>query len=724
MSRWQILFATLLTLIGFLTRDAAATVPVVTASPGGSGLHIDGRLSEAAWASAAVIGDLVQQDPAPGQSTPYRTEVLVLADPAGLTFGFRCHDPRPEGIVVHTLQRDGVFRGDDSVALVLDTFADGRRGYYFRVNAAGARQDGLITGPEDASLDWDGIWDAATRRTPDGWTCEIRIPAQTLRFDPDSDRWGMNLERYVARDRLTLRWADHSLDAGLYDMRRAGVIAGVGILRQGKGLTLRPYATARADKPAGADSHDTDGDVGGELTWNLTSQLSAVATVNTDFAETEVDTRRINLTRFPLFFPEKRGFFLEGSDQFAFGSGLGRDFIPFFSRRVGLYQGRQVPIDTGVKILGRSGRWGIGALDVHTSATAETRAANLLAGRVTYDLDSHLMIGGIATDGNPDGVTDNTLLGLDATWQTSTLAGDKNFSAGAWAVWNDGGPPFDQRHGWGLKVDYPNDLVDAALIYREFGVGMNPGLGFLPRPGTRWLSGGLAYQPRPGDGALGWIRQFYFELYPQVVWDIDGGTESWRVFTAPLNIQTESGEHFEANFAPQYERLDEGFEVADGKVIPAGGYQFNRFRVEAQSSRSRPVRAGSTVWFGDFYSGTLTQWESFLTYASGSGHLQLEMSAENDFGDLPQGGFTQRWYGFKVVYAFSPDLILSNYGQYDSQSRDVGLNTRLRWTVSPGNDLFLVWNYNLHRPEDPDGWSHLQRLDDHLVTKLRWTLRW
>ncbi len=716
----------ILTSVFFILFSALATasVPTVTPTPVSTVPDIDGRLDEPAWKTAVVIRDLIQQDPVPGAPTPYTTEVLVLVDPAGLTFGFRCADPQPDNIAIHTLQRDGALHGDDSVALVLDTFHDGRRGYYFRINAAGARQDGLITGPEDASLDWDGIWDAAARRTPEGWTAEIRIPAQTLRFNPDSDLWGLNLERVVARDRLTLRWADHSLDAGLYDLRRAGVLAGVGVMRQGLGLSASPFATARTDKAEGASSHHTDGDLGGDLSWNITSQLSASVTVNTDFAETEVDTRRINLTRFPLFFPEKRGFFLEGSDQFAFGAGLGRDFLPFFSRRIGLYDGLQIPLDVGVKVLGRSGRWGIGALGVHTAGTAATRDANLFSGRVTYDLNRHLTVGTIATDGDPDGVSDNSLLGVDTNWQTSTLGGDKNFSLGTWVAWSRGDVPDRQRYGWGFKVDYPNDLWDAALIYKEFGAGLDPALGFLPRPGTRWLSGGVSFQPRPTGGTLDWIRQFYFELYPQVVWNLNGGTESWRVFTAPLNFQTESGEHIEANFAPQYEHLDEDFEVAEGKIIPAGGYTFHRFRVEAQSSRSRAVRAGSTVWFGDFYTGTLTQWESFLTYASNSGHLQLELSAENDYGELPEGGFTTRWYGFKIVYAFSPDLILSSYTQYDSESRDVGRNTRLRWTIAPGNDLYLVWNLNLHRPEDPGDWSGLHTLDDHLVTKLRWTLRW
>ncbi|RKZ10896.1 hypothetical protein DRQ50_14160, partial [bacterium] len=683
------------------TASAAVTLDAV---PARDDITVDGRLDELSWQTAGRINDLVQQDPRPGEPTAYTTEVMVLADPGGLTFGFICRDPEPGRIAVHTMQRDGALHGDDSIALVLDPFGDQRRGYYFRINAAGARVDGLISGPEQMSLDWDGIWYAATEVTDEGWTAEIRIPAQTLRYPGRESAWGLNIERVVARERLTLRWADSSLDAGLFDLRRAGLVTGTGILDQGLGLSISPYGAVRTERDEGASSYTATGDVGGDATWNVTPELSAVLTVNTDFAETEVDTRQINLTRFPLFFPEKRAFFLEGSEQFTFGSGLGYDFIPYFSRRIGLYAGEQVPIEAGAKLLGRSGRWGIGVLGTRTGSTEHTAEANLFVGRITYDVDRHLTVGTILTDGHPDGVAANTLGGVDAVWQTSTLAGDRNFSVGAWAAASRGDVPAGQRGGWGLKVDYPNDLWDLYAVYREFGEGLDPALGFMPRPGTRWLMGGGSYQPRPGPGAFDWVRQFFFEFYPLVVYDLEGRTESWRVFTAPFNARTESGEHLEANYMPRYERLTEPFEVADGVVIPAGEYRFDRFRFEAESSEHRPVSIGATVWFGDFFTGSLTQWESFVNYASGGGHLQLRLGVEQNFGDLPEGTFTQRLYQLRAVYAFSPDLILSSYTQYDSESRNVGLNNRLRWTLQPGNDLFLVWSRNFLRPVDPDEW--------------------
>ncbi|MEN8162897.1 MAG: DUF5916 domain-containing protein, partial [Acidobacteriota bacterium] len=399
-----------------------------------SAIRIDGLLDEPAWRDAAVIPHLEQQDPHPGEPSAFQTEVRILVDRHALYVAFVCFDPEPTKMAVHTMQRDGNFYGDDTVAVVLDTTGDGRRGYLFRVNAAGARLDGLVAGPESFSAEWDGIWDARTRRTPDGWTVEMRIPAQTLRFTWGLDRWGFNVERFIARERMTLRWSSPTLDSRLVDLQRAGVLAGAGNLRQGLGLSISPFGLMRSERNLVADETAFDSDIGGDITWNVTRDLTSYLTINTDFAETEVDTRQINLTRFPLFFPEKRSFFLEGSDLFEFGLGTNHEFIPFFSRRIGLFEGAQVPILAGVKVLGRTGPWSVGLLDTVMDETDGTDKTNLFAGRVTYDVNEHLTIGTIVTDGDPEGAQDNTLVGLDAVWRTSTFLGDKNFSVGGWAA--------------------------------------------------------------------------------------------------------------------------------------------------------------------------------------------------------------------------------------------------------------------------------------------------
>jgi Domain of unknown function (DUF5916) len=701
-------------------------------------IRLDGILDEEAWRQAGVIPDLVQQSPRPGEPTPYHTEIRFLADDEVLYFGITCVDPEPGRIVVHTLQRDGDFSGDDSFAFVIDTFGDRRNGYLFRINAAGARQDGLISGTPDVSLDWDGVWDARTRKTPTGWTAEIEIPSRTLRFNPGLSAWGFDAERNVARDRLVLRWSGTTLDSFLSDLRRAGRLEGIEGLKQGRGLSVSPYGLVRSHRDLDGRDAFVRGDAGLDVTYNFTPELAAVVTANTDFAETEVDTRQINLTRFDLFFPEKRPFFLEGSNLFDFALGLETDFIPFFSRRVGLLDQDQIPLDAGAKLLGRAGRWGIAVLDVKTGEAPPAPDTNLFAGRATFDASDHLRLGALVTRGNPDGVHENLLGGLDAVWRTSSLFGDKNLSLSAWGARSGGDPPesvggqapgggsivqLGRRGGWGLRGEYPNDLWYLSLAVNQFDDALEPGLGFLPRPGTRVYRAGAAYQPRPQGGPFGWVRQFFFEIFPTRVDDLNGDPESWRVFLAPLNVETRSGEHLEANWAPQFERLDVPFEVAPGVVIPPGRYHFARYRGEAQTSPSRSWRVGSTVWFGDFFSGRLTQWNSFAQYSTPAGRLQLEADGENDFAHLPEGDFIDRLLQLKAVYAFSPSLLLSVFTQYDSvESPNLDLNARLRWTIHPGDDLFVVWTHDWDRLDSGERFSFGPR-DDQVVVKLRWTFR-
>ena len=714
--------------------------PLVTAGLLAGPIELDGRLDEPAWADAGVIPALTQQNPTPGKPTPFTTRVLVLADARTLYLGVICTDPAPDRIAVHTLQRDGDLSADDTLSLVLDTFGDGRTGYLFRVNAAGARQDGLVSGASDPSYDWDGIWDARTRRTETGWTAEIAISARTLRFRSGLARWGFNVERYVARERLTTRWAGATLDASFVDLSRAGRLGGVAALRQGLGISAAPFGVGRYDRQrepspraGNAGSTGSTGDLGIDLGYNLTPALGGELTVHTDFAETEVDTRQINLTRFPLFFPEKRPFFLEGSNLFDFATGLGSDFLPFYSRRVGLVAGQKVPIDDGLKLLGEAGPWSLAALDVETGSSAAAPAVNLFAGRATYDLDSHLRLGTLLTHGDPRGLGDNTFASFDAVWKTSTFRGDKNLLLSAWGARSAGdatadpdlaAPSADRgRAGWGARAEYPNDLFDSYLQVNQYGGALDPALGFLPRPGTRQYALGNAYQPRPAEqGPFGWARQFFFETYFTRVDDLAGRPESWRLFTAPFNVSTRSGEHFEIDWAPELERLDQPFEVVSGVFIPPGRYRFDRYEVEAQSSAARPLRVGAKVWFGGFYGGRLAQWSSFVYWTGLGGHLRVELDGESDFGRLPQGDFAQRLWQLKTFYAFTPDLTVSAFTQYDSESRGLGLNSRLRWTIAPGRDLFLVWNRNWEQSLGEG--LRFRPAADQLTLKLRWTESW
>jgi hypothetical protein len=692
-------------------------------------IELDGKLNEPAWSDPGIV-ELVQQSPRSGEPTPYKTTVRVLINYETLYFGFECLDPDPSRIAVHTKQRDGMVRGDDTVAIVLDTYGDRRTGYFFQINAAGARVDGLISGTEEPKLDWDGIWDARTRRSAQGWSAEVGIPLRTLSFARDHTSWGINFERNIARDRTVLRWASPTLDSFLYDLSRAGSMTGLQDLKQGLGLEVSPYIVGRMKDSTQAGSRNWMGSPGIDVTYRITPQMAAVFTANTDFAETEVDSRQLNLTRFPLFFPERRAFFLEGANQYEFGLGLSETFIPFFSRRVGLYAGQLIPINTGFKLNGRAGRWNIGMLDVQTRDTdlAETNKAvpgtNLFAGRVSYDVNSKLRIGTLVTNGHPDGFRRNTLAGFDAVWRTSKFMGEKNFLVGGWGAVSSGDIPSGDRSGWGFKIDYPNDLWDCYTSLNQFGEALDPGLGFLPRPGTRRFDLSCEYKPRPSkSGPFRWVRQQFMEHRYYRVTNYRGELESWRFFWAPINVQFESGDRFEFNWVPYYEYLPEPFEIAAGITLPVGAYRYDRYRLEFQTSRHRPWEFGTTTWFGDFYNGSLLQQENYLRYTSPAGTWQAGLASDQNFGHLPQGNFVQRLWQLNLVYAFNPNLVLTSFLQYDTESQNFGNNMRLRWTIKPGNDLFIVWNR---------GWKRLILTRDDLnmvpesellAVKLRWTFR-
>ena len=525
-----------------------------------------------------------------------------------------------------------------------------------------------------------------------------------------------------------MRWASPTLDAFFYDLSRAGSLRGVGELQQGLGLEFSPYAIGRMKDFFGSSPRAWQGGVGGDFTWKITPQLVTVFTANTDFAETEVDTRQINLTRFPLFFPEKRAFFLEGANQYQFGLGLGEQFIPFFSRRIGLLEGEQIPINAGAKLNGRIGRWNLALLDVQTretrTSTGLVPGTNLLAGRVSYDVTSKFRVGTMFTNGDPQGLKRNSLFGLDAVWRTSTFRGNKNLLVGGWTAMTTGDRQPGRPTGWGGRVDYPNDFLDCSASVNDYGIALNPALGFLPRPGVRWTNLSCTLQPRPSKtGRFRAVRQQFFENEFTWVRNHLGLTESWSYFMAPLNFRLESGDRAEFNWYPHYEFLGAPFEIAPGVTIPPGSYRFTRWRIEAQTSTHRALQAGSTTWFGTFYNGDLTQWEHYVKWTSPEGRLQFGVSTENDFGHLKQGNFVQRLWQLQSAFAWNPNLVLTSFIQYDTESQNLGTNTRLRWTLKPGNDLFIVWNRGWQRLILSPRELSLIPDNELLAVKLRWTFR-
>jgi len=691
--------------------------PSLRAGAIASPLHIDGVLDEADWARADAIRELVMVEPHQGSQPSATTVVKVLASPDSLVFGISCQDPDPDGIVSFTKERDGDLASEDHVRIVLDPFQDGRTGYVFAVNPSGARYDALVSsGGESENQSWDGIWEAAVRRDETGWVVELRIPIHTLSFGAGLSSWSFNVERRIQRLQEVSRWASPRLDHALTQTSRAGLLTELPEFDLGLGLSVTPSAIGRFGRPAPGSSDELDGELALDATQRLGSNLLASLTVNTDFAETEVDTRQTNLTRFPLFFPEKRAFFLEDSDIFEFGLGLETDVVPFFSRRIGLVEGREVPLVVGGKLSGRVSSSSGNALVARTGDAEELAPATTLGAlRLKQNVLAESWFGFLATAGDPLGRPGSWLAGVDATYQTSRLGGDKNFLFGVWGLLLDRDDLTGDKSAVGLKVAYPNDLWDTSFTYKRVGDAFDPSLGFVPRQAIQHLELNAEYRPRPSWQS---VRQMFFEMRSTLVTDLGGRWQSYRVRVAPLNWRLESGDRLELNVAPAGERLAEPFEIAEGVVIPPGSYEWLRYRIEAEAAAKRRLSGKVTWWFGGFYGGTLHELSAQASWTP-SPLLTLLLNATVNEGRLPQGDVRQRFFGVKLRLNLSPDLQLNSFLQYDNLSRILGTNTRLRWTFDPQGELFVVYNHNLRRLVT----NRFERESNELLVKLRYTLR-
>jgi hypothetical protein len=682
-----------------------------------STIVIDGRLNEATWDSAPSTDALTQADPNEGAPPTARTLVRVLADARALVIGIVCEEADPSGIVSFSVRRDADLSSEDHIRIVLGPFADGRSGYVLAVNPSGARYDGLVNpGGESDSPDWDGIWEAATARLPNGWSVEIRIPVQTLAFKRGLHEWHFNVQRRIQRRLETDRWASAARQYRDTQTSRAGLLTELPDFDLGLGLSVRPAVTSGGGIPAPSAPVEGDFQPSLDVTQRMGANVLASATVNTDFAETEVDTRRTNLTRFPLFFPEKRTFFLEGADILAFGLGLGQDVLPYFSRRIGLVEGHEVPILAGGKVNGRIGNTNFGGLAVGTNrqpGVVEDRSF-MAVGRVKQNLWRESWVGAIATVGDPLGRSGSWTGGADFTYATSHFRGDKNFLAGVWGIATGRQDLGGDSTAHGFMIDYPNDLWDVALNYKRIGRDFDPSLGFVPRAGTHLSYMSINYNPRLARGP---IQQMFFRTRPFVATDLSGRWDSYQIFIAPIHWRFRSGDRVEFDANPTGERLTEPFEVARDVVVPPGSYQWRQYKLEAGTAQKRRLYTQVSWLFGGFYTGSLDQ---FLWTGAWNPKplVTVEFSGERNIGRLATGRFTQSLIGTRLRINFSSDLSVSSYIQYDTDSESMGTNTRLRWTFAPVADLFVVYNHNVQ--SIVDRW-HLD--SNQLLVKLQYAWR-
>lgn len=665
-----------------------------------SKITLDGKLIEPDWQKAQKISNFTQRELNNGLPVTQRTEAAILYDDNSLYLGVWCYDNEPGRLAAKYMKRDFYYWEDDNFEVVFDTFLDKRNGYVFVVNPNGARSDVMVTDEgRGFNMDWNGVWDASVVCNDSGWFAEIEIPFSTLKF-PDSKEqvWGINLERNIRRNSEQVFWQGWSRDYDFEHVAHAGTLKGISNVLNVNPIELKPYISSGLEKPDGSKTN-TLFKLGGDLNYLITPTLKLNLTANTDFAQVESDAIQINLSRFSLYYPEKREFFLEGKNFFE----LNNDQLTqvFYTRQIGISDSRAVPIIAGARLTGRTGRTNLGFLSIQTAELDSIPSTNYSVARVRQDIFEKSSIGAIITAKNGGG-HHNYVFGAEAEYFTSSFLSDKNLLIGATAAKSQTSNSSGTRDMSYLGyIVYPNDLVDFRTIYSVSQKDFNPEIGFRQRTAYRRLYNLLMIRPRPDfiDG----IKLFNFKVIESAVYwrDETNELESGEFIIQPFGFVTKSGDNFGFNISREFDKPQEDFQLIDKAIVPKGSYWFTRYGLEFISYEGRPYMLESYLWWGNFYNGSRTYFECNGKYNI-SRHLNIYLYYEKNFLSFGTDKFTTDRIGNRIEYSFNPKLYTSIFSQWNSESRQILVNLRLNWIPSPGSDLYFVLNQSINTG---DSWS-------------------
>ena len=661
---------------------------------------IDGYVKEEVWQQAFLVDTFYQREPVEGALASERTEMLVCYDADNIYFAMRCWDD-PKKITAKEMARDVSLGKDDRVQIILDTYLDHRNGYWFQIGPRGSIGDAIVSDNGGVlNKQWDGLWTGKAKILDYGWEAEIAIPFKTLGFDKESTKWGLKLIRNIVNKLETDYWPVANLNALNFQISDAGILDGIEDITQGIGLDIAPYLITGLNTKKG-EKNDPKLTGGVDLFYQVTPSLKASLTINTDFAETEVDDRQINLTRFSLHYPEKRNFFLDGANYFQFGlqgddsSPVGNALIPFFSRRMGLDSlGGPIPIHAGIKLHGQVDNWNIGMMYINDAR--ESGANNFSVARVSRNLGKQSSVGIIGTYGNTLGQDDNLVAGADLKLSTSQFQKNKNASFIVFGLKSNTDNLKGDDYSWGTQVNYPNDFIKARLGYHEVGKNFLAGMGFVPRVNIRQSYGELTFGPRPQK--LGILQVLFGGSFNHISNLETKKPETREVKIQPLGIRFISGERLTYSLVNQFENLPGDFNIFEDIVIPAGEYGWWQQQIELETKGARDVWGTASYKFGDFYNGkrndikVQVNWKVAVPFFLGGTVTQNNVK-------LPDGEFTANIFQVNANVLFSPDITLYNYFQYDNASNSLGWQSRFRWIIKPGNEIIVAWTSNFLQPE-------------------------
>ena len=672
-------------------------------------LQLDGRLDERVYQDVPPVTGFIQQEPVEGAPAADQTEVWVTFDADNLYVSARCWSAAPDRIVANEMKRDswGMY-GNETLGVVLDTFYDRRNAFAFTTNAIGGLFDALVTDERSQNIDWNTVWDVAAGRFEDGWTVEIAIPFKSLRYRAGpAQMWGVNVQRRVASTNETsfLTPIPASLSwAGAYKMSSAATLVGLEVPASGTRLEVKPYGISdvATDLALAPDERTTaGGDVGFDVKYGVTQGLTADFTYNTDFAQVEVDEQQVNLTRFSLFFPEKREFFLEGQGIFDFGGGFTSDStafyfgggqfsgtapIMFFSRRIGLQDGRTVPIRAGGRLTGKAGPYSIGVLNVQTEQAGRAAATNFSVARVKRDILRRSAVGALFTGRSVslDGSGSNQLFGVDGLFSFHDNLNITSYLAQSRLP----GVSSDDAMSYQARLDYRGDRWGVLAERLGVGADFRPEVGFVRRHDFRRNFVEGRFSPRPLSVAS--IRKFLFQGSLDYTTGGAGLLET-RARQGLFGIEFENGDLFFAGTTDSYEWLKRPFEMTPDITIPAGAYGFTNTRIVYAPGQQRVVSGGLSFDRGGFFGGERTG----VGYTFGrmylSSQLNVEPSLSFNWLELPEGDFRTDLVAVRTTYTLTPRMFVAALVQYNSTLDSLGTNLRFRWEYQPGSELFVVY---------------------------------
>ena len=689
-----------------ITRDARGR-PTVRAIRLSEPLEIDGRLDEEVYSRVQSFGDLVQLLPNAGAPATEQTDVWVFFDDDQMYVSARNWDSAPpEEWVADEMRRDtGNLRQNETFGVSFDTFYDRRSGFQFYTNPLGALAEFSIVDEGAPNPDWNPVWDVRTGRFDGGWTVEMAIPFKSLRYRSGASKvWGFQVRRSI---RHKNEWVYLSPvpegvrgGRGLTRPSFSGTLVGLDLPPASRNLEIKPYAISRVTTDrttTPAISNDFEGAIGGDLKYGVTANVTADFTVNTDFAQVEVDEQQVNLTRFSLFYPEKRDFFLEGKGLFDFGrggvggggvGGGGGGTTPylFYSRRIGLSSGRVIPIDAGGRLTGKLGDYGIGLMNIRAGEEEvwRTRPTNFTVLRLKRDILRRSTVGVMFTNRSVSTVGDgaNQAFGIDGVLSPH----DQVTMGGFYARTRTPGLDGDEE-SYQARLAYDADRYGANLEYVKIGDDFNPEVGYVRRADLRRSFASLRFSPRSHLDA---VRRFSWDASLEYIEDGTGALET-RLQTGQFGIEMESSDQFTVAVTRNFEVLRDSFEVSDDVVIRPGRYGFTDTRVSYNLGRQHRMSGTFFAQRGGFFDGTITAAGFTGGRISFTPQFSLEPSVSVNRVELPVGDFTATLLRSRIDYGFSPRMAASALVQYNSNDKNLSSSLRFRWEYRPGSEFFIVW---------------------------------